>query len=66
MFFLRFLHDKIPPDDNVMHSFVEQMLPSLFDRYADQSAKGGDQQARSRGLGDGEFLRGDPAGVAGD
>ncbi len=43
MFFLRFLRDKIPPGDQVMHDFVEHMLPNLFALYADTSAKGGDQ-----------------------
>ena len=43
MFFLRFLHDKIPPGDQVMHDFVEHLLPNLFALYADTSAKGGDQ-----------------------
>lgn len=43
MFFLHFLHDKIPPGDQVMRDFVEHLLPNLFALYADTSAKGGDQ-----------------------
>lgn len=43
MFFQQFLHTTIPPDDQVMHDFVEDMLPRLFELYADASAKGGDQ-----------------------
>ncbi len=44
MFFLQFLRDKIPPDDQVMLDFVEHVLPRLFGQYADTSAKGGDQR----------------------
>src|SRR5450432_63403 len=43
MFFLQFLRNTIPPDDRVMHDFVEHMLPGLFAIHADASAKGGDQ-----------------------
>ena len=42
MFFVQFLRDQISPDDRVMLDFVEYMVPKLFERYADTSAKGGD------------------------
>jgi CRISPR-associated protein Csc3 len=42
MFFVQFLRDQISPDDRVMLDFVEYMVPKLFERYADISAKGGD------------------------
>jgi CRISPR-associated protein Csc3 len=43
MFFTHFLRDQVPPDDLVTHRFIEQMVPRLFEHYADTSAKGGDQ-----------------------
>ena len=42
MFFLKFLQDQIEPDDEVMRSFVELVLPRLMALYTDRSAKGGE------------------------
>ena len=42
MFFLKFLEEQLAPDDTVMRSFVELVLPALMEQYADTSAKGGE------------------------
>jgi CRISPR-associated protein Csc3 len=39
---MQFLKDQLDPNDVVMRSFVEQMLPALIARYAVTSAKGGE------------------------
>lgn len=44
MFFLEILKKSVPTDDEVMHSFIELMVPRLLEKYVNRSAKGGTHQ----------------------
>ncbi len=41
MFILEFLKQSVPPDDSVMLSFIDVMVPKMLERYVVMSAKGG-------------------------
>jgi len=48
VFFLQFLQDKLPTNDEVTRSFIEHMLPAMMEQYAACSAKGGDHSKNER------------------
>ncbi len=41
LFIIDFLKQSAPPDDQVMHTFIERMVPKMLENYVTRSAKGG-------------------------